>query len=122
MLGDLPVLGWLFRNSIISKTKNNLVIFVTPHIVHGPQDLAEIYKEKIAERDDLLRAWGSDLEDDEFYAALPTYEDGQFNPTEIDMIEQERMHEMRRKIYEDMGYDLNDTSYKVQVLVLKKPQ
>ena len=58
LLGDLPVLGWLFRNSIISKTKNNLVIFVTPHIVHGPQDLAEIYKEKIAERDELLQGMG----------------------------------------------------------------
>lgn len=109
LLGDLPVIGWLFRNSILKKQKNNLVIFVTPHIVHGPQDLAEIYKEKLEERDELLKAWGSDLEDDDFYAALPTYEDGQFRPTEIDLIEGQRMLELRKKIYEDMGYDIDES-------------
>jgi general secretion pathway protein D len=108
LLGDIPILGWLFRNSTIKKQKSNLVIFVTPHIVHGPQDLAEIYRDKIKERDELLKAWGDDLEDDDFYAALPSYEDGQFKPTEIDLIEAQRMMDMRKRIYRDMGYDIDD--------------
>lgn len=117
LLGDLPVIGWLFRNSIIKKSKSNLVIFVTPHIVHGPQDLAEIYKEKLEERDSMLKEWGSDLEGDEFYAALPKLEDGEFKPTEIDVIENERMLELRKGIYRDMGYDLDEESIKQQYSV-----
>ena len=76
--------------------------------------MAEIYKEKIQERDELLKAWGSDLEDDDFYAALPDYEDGQFRPTEIDLIEGQRMIEMRKKIYSDMGYDIDEAMIEKQ--------
>jgi len=33
LLGDIPLLGALFRYTSKSKTKVNLVIFITPHIV-----------------------------------------------------------------------------------------
>lgn len=109
LLGDLPLLGWLFRNSALEKTKSNLVIFVTPNIVHGPQDLSAIYKKKLEERDQMLKAWGDDFDDDEFYAALPTYADGEFKPTEIDVIEAQRMEQMRKTVYKDMGYSFDDS-------------
>ena len=33
ILGDIPLLGTLFKYSTTSKTKVNLVIFITPHII-----------------------------------------------------------------------------------------
>jgi type IV pilus assembly protein PilQ len=46
ILGDIPLLGFLFRNSIKSLTKSNLVIYVTPHILkpNNPLDLDAIRK------------------------------------------------------------------------------
>jgi hypothetical protein len=37
LLGDIPVLGYLFKNKTRQKVKRNLFIFVTPHILrqHG---------------------------------------------------------------------------------------
>jgi type IV pilus assembly protein PilQ len=34
LLGDLPVLGWLFKNSSVTTGKNELLIFITPRIVN----------------------------------------------------------------------------------------
>jgi pilus assembly protein CpaC len=34
VLGDLPVLGQLFRSKSFQKSKDELVVIVTPHIVH----------------------------------------------------------------------------------------
>ena len=40
LLGDIPVLGWLFKNKSISKNKTNLLVFLTPHIVKGAEQLS----------------------------------------------------------------------------------
>lgn len=40
LLGDIPVLGALFRYKANSDDKNELMIFMTPHIVHAPMELA----------------------------------------------------------------------------------
>lgn len=108
LLGDIPIIGWLFRNSAIEKIQNNLVIFVTAHIVHGPNDLAKIYQEKIKQRDELLSFWhegiGKSKAKDPFYAQLPNAEDGKYTPTNIDLIEKQRLEELRHQIYRDMGY------------------
>jgi pilus assembly protein CpaC len=32
-IGDIPVLGQLFRSRSINKTNNELLVFVTPHII-----------------------------------------------------------------------------------------
>ncbi len=45
-LGDIPVLGWLFRNDNTSLTKENLLIFITPHIVKDERDLAQLTRDK----------------------------------------------------------------------------
>jgi len=34
LLGDLPVVGWLFKNSSVTTGKNELLIFITPRIVN----------------------------------------------------------------------------------------
>ncbi len=35
LLGSIPILGWLFKNRTTQKTRNQLLIFVTPHIYYG---------------------------------------------------------------------------------------
>jgi len=45
-LGDIPILGWLFRSNSRTGDKTNLFIFLTPHIIENPTEAAEVYKEK----------------------------------------------------------------------------
>jgi type II secretory pathway component GspD/PulD (secretin) len=40
LLGDIPILGNLFKFSNHSSQKNELLIFLTPHIVQMPSQLA----------------------------------------------------------------------------------
>lgn len=42
LLGDLPLLGWLFRWDSREETKTNILIFVTPRIVATPEDAESI--------------------------------------------------------------------------------
>ncbi len=41
-LGDIPILGWLFKRTNTSEAKTNLLIFITPHIIHDADDLAQV--------------------------------------------------------------------------------
>ncbi len=41
-LGDIPVVGWLFRSQSDRKQRTNLLIFVTPHIVRDLKDAAAV--------------------------------------------------------------------------------
>jgi general secretion pathway protein D len=105
LLGDIPVIGWLFRNSMIKSQKSNLVIFITPHIVHGPEDLAAIYKAKVNERDQMLEdMYGWNYDSDDFYKRLPSKQAGAYVPTELDAAESKASAERRQQTLENMGY------------------
>lgn len=41
-LGDIPLLGWLFKTKSKTRKKTNLMILLTPHIVKDATDLAEM--------------------------------------------------------------------------------
>ena len=41
-LGDIPLLGWLFKSKSKTRNKTNLMILLTPHIVKDAADLAEM--------------------------------------------------------------------------------
>ncbi|HXC61716.1 MAG TPA: type II secretion system secretin GspD [Nitrospiria bacterium] len=45
-LGDIPVLGWLFKFHSREPVKTNLLIFLTPYIVKEPEDLTAIRSQK----------------------------------------------------------------------------
>lgn len=45
-LGDIPLLGWLFKTHSTSNTKVNMFIFITPHIIKNPADIATVTLEK----------------------------------------------------------------------------
>jgi general secretion pathway protein D len=42
LLGDIPFLGWLFKTKHKERTKTNLIIVLTPRIIRGAQELAEV--------------------------------------------------------------------------------
>lgn len=48
-LGDIPLLGWLFKSRSKEKTKTNLMIFLTPHVIRDPDDLLALQQVKSRE-------------------------------------------------------------------------
>jgi general secretion pathway protein D len=105
LLGDIPILGWLFRNSQTAHQTTNMMVFLTPHVVHGADDLAAIYQSKIKEREEYLEyVYGGSYKDDRFYAMLPKAEDGKYVPDARDEDERKRREEIRAS-YLDEGTD-----------------
>lgn len=49
LLGDIPLLGYLFKYSTKSKKKTNLLILLTPYIIKDQLDLATIKERKLRE-------------------------------------------------------------------------
>jgi general secretion pathway protein D len=41
LLGDIPLLGNLFKFKSVTRQKTNLLIFLTPHIIREPKDIAQ---------------------------------------------------------------------------------
>jgi general secretion pathway protein D len=54
VLGDLPVLGFLFRSSETATRKTNLLLILTPYVVHDQNDLRKIFERKMQERQEFL--------------------------------------------------------------------
>ncbi len=51
ILGDIPLLGWLFKSRSQTKIKTNLLIFITPRIVNTAEDLLKITEEEQEQRE-----------------------------------------------------------------------
>ncbi len=45
-LGNIPLVGWLFKSYTRTQTKTNLFIFLTPHVIAGPVDAKKVFDEK----------------------------------------------------------------------------
>lgn len=54
-LGDVPLVGILFRKNSTIKNKQNLVLMLTPYIIESELDLKKIYERKKREREELLK-------------------------------------------------------------------
>jgi general secretion pathway protein D len=57
LLGDIPILGYLFKYSKKEKRKTNLLILITPYIIKDQLDLQTIRERKIRERDEFVRSF-----------------------------------------------------------------
>jgi general secretion pathway protein D len=55
VLGDIPIVGWLFKSHKHDKTKLNLMVFITPKIVRNPADGNDVLTNKINERIDFIQ-------------------------------------------------------------------
>ncbi|NOZ69017.1 MAG: hypothetical protein GXP46_07185, partial [Deferribacteres bacterium] len=49
ILGDIPILGWLFKFERVSKDKTNLLVFLSPHVIKEAPELSKITEEKYME-------------------------------------------------------------------------
>jgi general secretion pathway protein D len=54
LLGDLPVLGFLFRNSDTQTKKTNLLLILTPYVIQSQEDLRKVFTRKMQERQEFL--------------------------------------------------------------------
>ncbi len=46
LLGDIPLLGWLFKSKSTSHTKNNMMVFLRPTIVDSPEVATNLTRDK----------------------------------------------------------------------------
>jgi general secretion pathway protein D len=54
ILGDLPVLGFLFRNTDVITQKTNLLLILTPYVIQSQNDLRKVFARKMRERQEFL--------------------------------------------------------------------
>ncbi len=57
-LGDIPILGWLFKSRITKNAKVNFLLFLTPHIIRDTADLNDQFFRKLKEREKFLKGIG----------------------------------------------------------------
>jgi general secretion pathway protein D len=65
VLGDLPILGHLFREQERKKIKTNLLLFLTPYIIQDQSDFRAIFERKMRERQQFV---------EQFYGQVPGYD------------------------------------------------
>jgi general secretion pathway protein D len=110
VLGDLPLLGRLFRGTRTTSRKTNLLIFLTPHVINEPADMEEIYRIKVAQRQEFLRRfYGKSREEQE--AALA--ELLQYSMNQVDQPSLYRGPTMPDTVYietDDSAEDIGATS------------
>jgi len=49
VLGDIPIIGILFRQTVKTVEKRNLMMIITPYIIEDPSDLRRIHDQKLEE-------------------------------------------------------------------------
>jgi general secretion pathway protein D len=62
ILGDIPVIGFFFRNTSKTVKKSNIIIAITPYVVSDLSDLRRVAEKKLRERREFIERYSS-LED-----------------------------------------------------------
>ena len=80
ILGDIPILGWLFKGSSTKKEKRNLLVFITPTIISGEQQKEksrEILGAKLEERINFIKKYmkGRDPHGKELKELIPYFKE-----------------------------------------------
>ncbi len=65
ILGDIPIIGRLFRFTETDKTRLNLLLFLTPYIIRDQSDFQRIFERKMKERQEFV---------EQFYGRQPGYQ------------------------------------------------
>lgn len=71
ILGDLPILGWLFKSRTTELEKVNLVLVLTPYIIRDSSDFQRIFERKIKEYEEFAEEFYGDTAE---YRAFVDYE------------------------------------------------
>lgn len=54
ILGDIPLIGILFKQTSKTLQKKNLLLILTPYVIRDPADLRQIFERKMQERQEFL--------------------------------------------------------------------
>jgi general secretion pathway protein D len=100
LLGDIPVLGALFRSSSSSMVKSNLILVLTPYIIREQNDLRTVFERKMQERQEYLDHYFN-FSDQNEYEAPKDYSrtNGlleEIRQAYIDVDEQRRLEDLQR--------------------------
>lgn len=59
LLGDIPLLGYLFKYTQKSKAKTNLLVLLTPYVIKDQMDIEQIVQRKVRERNEFMRTFSN---------------------------------------------------------------
>lgn len=113
LLGDIPILGWLFKNTSTTKSKTNLLVFITPRIIKQYDAIRKVLNHNLEEREEFIRdSIGSR---DPFARKIHNMKKGLPDLTVIEPLPQKRPQESSsfnmpsppERGYEDEYYDPN---------------
>jgi general secretion pathway protein D len=60
LLGDIPILGFFFRNTTKHVVKTNLIIALTPYVINDQSDLRRVLERKMRERREFVERFGGE--------------------------------------------------------------
>ena len=60
LLGDIPILGFFFRNTTRHVVKTNLIIALTPYVIADQSDLRRVLEKKMKERREFVERFGGE--------------------------------------------------------------
>jgi general secretion pathway protein D len=60
LLGDIPILGFFFRNTTKHIVKTNLIIALTPYVINDQSDLRRVLEKKMRERREFVERFGGE--------------------------------------------------------------
>ncbi len=57
LLGDIPILGWLFKNRNWKNERKNLLLIITPYVIRSDDDYKKIVDRKLKEREEFSQMY-----------------------------------------------------------------
>jgi general secretion pathway protein D len=100
LLGDIPVLGALFRSRSSTLQKSNLILVLTPYIIREQADLRTVFERKMQERQEFLDHYFVFAEQNDYEAPkdysrmIGLLEDIRQSYTDVD--DERRLEELQR--------------------------
>jgi Flp pilus assembly secretin CpaC len=99
-LGDIPLIGRLFRHTSTRSVKTNLLLLLTPYIIRDTEDFHAIFRRKMEEREEFLAFFGR--RDAAFMAAVDyARKDGPMQSIFETINEAVETEEARRRAFSD---------------------
>lgn len=103
VLGDIPILGYLFKKKKTRITKTNLLIFLTPYIIRDATDFRLIFNRKMEERR-------------EFIEQFTAFKSAEYEPT----IDYSRTNGLVEEIHKSIS-ELEEEQALIQQILLAPP-
>ncbi len=83
ILGDIPIIGWLFKGKQTKLDKVNLLVFLTPKIIRNNEDSSNLLSKKLDERLNYIKQSGGRDPHGDFVNSLPRTAKADVEPAPI---------------------------------------